>query len=866
MIPLGAEEGIQHPLAFSSSWQILGPFQIGTREATWGSDPLEFIGGFRKLEYEEGAQYRSSIGTNGAVKWSLLEADTIETDTVGSSASLSLNFPHVNWTFFRGVYGWAALQYQAWARGEIFVSADRAQTVIIYTDYVLEFWIDDTHYFGGDFYAFRRSPLVIALKPGAHRIDVRLVRDVRAMGGVSEPSINIKLDAKLASGSLELANDGILMADVVNETLASEWASVTVRNSGSQDIEVVDIECSNEWTSVDFQNTEKFIVSAGQTRPIPFRVLSQRPRYSSLDIIIQHKLNNIAGNPSILAVSELFTKRSIYHPHKITFLHPGGVVSYAILRPPSENASYHSNQKRPFPILLQLHGAGLEADSDLVTHALDSLPDLCAWVLFPTGVTPWSGDDWHNWGFADVEAAVAAVPHWIKAVQWKGADLDTDRWLVSGHSNGGQGTWYTLTHKPDRIIGAAPVSGYTSIQNYVPYELWQPMDPRQFAILGSSMNSYRHELLVENCKGIRILQQHGEDDDNVPAYHSRLMCQLLYQANSSSEYFELSGQGHWFDGVMTTKHLRKFYEEQVKSTTNPVETLEAFSIVVANPGDMGFKGGIRVTQLEIPGQYGRIDVSFNTTSSAYAFKTSNVLSFEVQSSLMRFPYTVIDQTDVEVTSDSSKPPPRHIEFWRASARGWQAGRLAEPGVLHRHGRQLGALDAIMRTKGHFTIRHHNGDTSSIALQISRNLFQYFSADSAIVNLEFDGDDGSGNIFTIAIGKRVCPGLDSNFPIHLEGSSLVIRDSEGHLQRYEGSNGLAAIFLRPLEDEKLELVVWGIDKDSLVLAARLVPMLTGVGQPDFIVLSGSCRWKGAGGAVAMGFFDHSWNVTKTSFFT
>ena len=31
MIPLGAQEGIQHPLAFSPAWQILGPFQIGTR-------------------------------------------------------------------------------------------------------------------------------------------------------------------------------------------------------------------------------------------------------------------------------------------------------------------------------------------------------------------------------------------------------------------------------------------------------------------------------------------------------------------------------------------------------------------------------------------------------------------------------------------------------------------------------------------------------------------------------------------------------------------------------------------------------------------------------------------------------------------
>jgi len=28
----------------------------------------------------------------------------------------------------------------------------------------------------------------------------------------------------------------------------------------------------------------------------------------------------------------------------------------------------------------------------------------------------------------------------------------------------GQGVWYALTHRPDKILAAAPVSGYSSIQ------------------------------------------------------------------------------------------------------------------------------------------------------------------------------------------------------------------------------------------------------------------------------------------------------------------------------------------------------------------------------------------------------------------
>lgn len=76
--------------------------------------------------------------------------------------------------------------------------------------------------------------------------------------------------------------------------------------------------------------------------------------------------------------------------------------------------------------------------------------------------------------------------------------------------------------------------------------------------------------------------------------------------------------------------------------------------------------------------------------------------------------------------------------------------------------------------------------------------------------------------------------------------------------------MGVIFLRPLEDEKLELVVWGSDIEGLEQAARLVPTLTGVGQPDFLVLSESCRWKGHAGLYAACFFDHSWRISPGSY--
>ena len=90
------------------------------------------------------------------------------------------------------------------------------------------------------------------------------------------------------------------------------------------------------------------------------------------------------------------TARHSHSPHKITLLHPGGIVSYAILKAPSKKAISRLPSQKRLPILLNLHGAGLEADSHQVRHMLDSVSDLPSWTVFPSGVTPWSGDDWRE--------------------------------------------------------------------------------------------------------------------------------------------------------------------------------------------------------------------------------------------------------------------------------------------------------------------------------------------------------------------------------------------------------------------------------------------------------------------------------------
>lgn len=188
-------------------------------------------------------------------------------------------------------------------------------------------------------------------------------------------------------------------------------------------------------------------------------------------------------------------------------------------------------------------------------------------------------------------------------------------------------------------------------------------------------------------------------------------------------------------------------------------------------------------------------------------------------------------------------------------------------LSQRHGRQLGALDAVLRTTDLFTVVTCSHDVDDIALQISRNFFQYFGADSQIITEQAESSIKSGNVIVVAVGKELPPPKLDGFPLLIKADSLSLSIANtGTTRNYGHQEGLGAVFLRPLEDQRLELVVWGTDKAGLRQAARLVPMLTGVGQADFVIISSTAPWKGHAGTLATGFFDHSWNVSRGSFVT
>lgn len=186
----------------------------------------------------------------------------------------------------------------------------------------------------------------------------------------------------------------------------------------------------------------------------------------------------------------------------------------------------------------------------------------------------------------------------------------------------------------------------------MPYQMWVEADPKVTMLLQNSMQSFRHELLIPNFKGIPIMQQHGSADDNVPAFHSRRMNQLISQMDGGypHRYVELKGKNHWFDGVMTTGTLLEFYDILGREG-DWAKLPQDFSIVVANPAAMGARGGLLVDQLISPDQLGTIEVKRRPASTTWVLRTSNILRFHLgpTKKLEILPHKlVIDQSTLEL--------------------------------------------------------------------------------------------------------------------------------------------------------------------------------------------------------------------------
>ena len=83
---------------------------------------------------------------------------------------------------------------------------------------------------------------MLHLQPGEHNIDLRLIRDLREMGGSDCPKIEVGLKAQLSEGDLIIPKEKMILPDIIDSTLANDLASLVACNVTEEWIDVLDIE------------------------------------------------------------------------------------------------------------------------------------------------------------------------------------------------------------------------------------------------------------------------------------------------------------------------------------------------------------------------------------------------------------------------------------------------------------------------------------------------------------------------------------------------------------------------------------------------------------------------------------------------
>jgi predicted esterase len=832
----------------------------------WKADPLEAFGGFPDLEYHEDASFPSPFKANASVSW---KTRLFQTTKTANTANVDVVIAHeeIDWEFIRSIYGWAAIQYESWARGVLYNNGDECVAVAIHAPGIIDLVIDGANgtarHFGVDFYGFRRAPIVVKLKPGQNVVNLRLIRDVRAHGGQMPPMIEAFMEATVLEGYLSILENSIVVPDVSAGQFVSEYASLAVVNHGPDPVYVESIIVNSPDRGAQ-TTTQQLWVASGQSRPLCFELSSIRDPSQNLVATISYRLD---GKLYEIPFPFQSAHRGSHEAQRFTFLHPSGDVSYAVLLPPSKKiVEKHSG---PLPVLVALHGSGVDVDSYQIKHSFDGAPDLPAWLLFPAGMSPWCGDDWHTWGMADIDAALEAVHRWLDVNGWTGPGVITDRFLIAGHSNGGHGTWNYALKRPDRIMAAAPASGYVSVENYVPQSMWEDVDPALFAVMAAARAPYKQELFLGNMKGKPMLVQHGELDDNVPAYHSRLMkANSAWLEGTALTYAEIPAKLHWWDGAMTSEAMLQFYLEQLMPPLPSSIIPKVFSFTVADVDEFGSLHGLRVEQVLKPDNLAHVSVDTRGSNhtAIWQVSTRNVrrLSFAAKRPHGGPGSIVLDGSPRTFAISDSVGRSEFVfdgEQWHVDS------SVVGDKLKERRGRQRGPMDAILRTRGPFQIvRHIPGLAEEIALEVSRNILQYFGASSSITDEMgyANAVETRGNVISIAIGTAAPPALIEDFPIKVDNGTLRLRMKSDQGSGRAVCDAVGAAWLQPLSDERLELVFWGASQAGLRQAARLMPTITGAGQPSFVVFQSKKVDGDISEVAAAGFFDYAWEISAGSY--
>jgi predicted peptidase len=206
-------------------------------------------------------------------------------------------------------------------------------------------------------------------------------------------------------------------------------------------------------------------------------------------------------------------------------------------------------QKKRYPLLLVLHGAG-ERGTDNRKQLENGVLAFCdrklqarhaAFVVYPQCPegARWVESPWEAGRYdltqVPLSRPMSATLELLAALEQE-LSIDPQRRLVAGLSMGGFATWDAILRYPDRFAGAMPICGGG--------------DPAQAAA----------------ARSVPVWAFHGAKDDVVPVSASRLMVNALKKAGGRVRYTEYPGVGHnaW-EKALADRHAVTWLLDQRRS-------------------------------------------------------------------------------------------------------------------------------------------------------------------------------------------------------------------------------------------------------------------------------------------------------------
>ncbi|KAI8094838.1 Alpha/Beta hydrolase protein [Gilbertella persicaria] len=770
---------------------------------------------------------------------------------------------------------------------------------------VTEFYVNGKRY-SGDCYGYNTTSHIIYFEKGKHHIDVRIVHDVRVFGGGKTPpacQFKVYLDPRnetlvypddcavilpsLATPSRQSACELLMPDYLVDIGFAGSYGSVSLQNAGDDQIKLESITLcivdeqtlTKHGLFIEYKTellAEEIYILPGQTRPVSFRFRKEGgslPSTSILKFWVRIGLVMDDQAFAIRATSHVQCVDWMKTTFKYTFLDYDGVVQYAMAKRP---LALNADQNKP--LIVALHGAGVEADSRFWT---DSIPaQKSSWILFPTGRTPW-GYDWHGPSTKNVFKAIDGLieiqdllpPHFECMESAAGEDWvdvsmpyevlktlksedsrewvigNKDRLIMMGHSNGGQGVWHFAVHFPDKIIGVVPAAGYTKIQDYVSFHHWigdSFSDPILRGILEASIAEYNNDLHLANMADLSVLPRVGTEDDNVPPLHTRKYVRILnglLKRPTAIKVLEAIGQGHWFDSVFSDKSVQDF----LKTTTTKNESNE-FCVTLVNPAGIGSVHGIQVQQMAVPYRLGKIygTRTTNGNKTRVTLKTTNIASFRLTKHFKGC-HTLIVDGDVFSNLESQRGfcfalDIKNSKRWKLDNVKIGERNIAHYGPIHRMYESCHPLVIVI--PNHEVYRH-------AALQIAHDWLLYGRGDTMIL---YDDQHPPASQYTLYLGlpnenKAMSRVLESPFDISLQVNNGTTRIQVGD-HTYD-SPGTGILFMRPIQDNQMAVIISGVDLIGFDSAWRLLPKRTGMMIPEWIITSKEMKSIGIGGVLSAG---------------